>query len=335
MGAPPALELEIARRFGVDLGIEIVLLRPQRVRRIQVLEVGDQPGAVELAVAEVAQQRRRPAAAHQAAGVAHRVLAVHAGPIGQRRTGEHDRAEQLRPDRGQHHQRPAGLAVADDTRLALGVRVPGDHRLDEFRLGMQDVLDRLPGDGLGQEADEIARVAGLQRDADLAVGLEAADAGTVARTRIDHDERHLAAILNFRRAFGRDNADERIVDRALEPPSVDQDFDPEAQDMRGLLRDVLLILVAALPQDIEEQDAALPAVDEIVRQSLLHPSLLRRRPGVKAGAVRPACGASGHSGFGAHRSLSRTGRCARIRGSARAEIGPEPDATMRAVRCAR
>jgi hypothetical protein len=31
-------------------------------------------------------------------------------------------------------------------------------------------------------------MAGLHRDADLAVGLEAADAGTVARARIDNDE---------------------------------------------------------------------------------------------------------------------------------------------------
>ena len=50
VAAPPALELEIARRLGVDLGIEVVLLGPERVGRIQVLEILHQPGAVELAV---------------------------------------------------------------------------------------------------------------------------------------------------------------------------------------------------------------------------------------------------------------------------------------------
>src|SRR5262249_50836637 len=39
VASPPALETEIARRFGVDLGIEIVLLGPKRVGGIVVLEV--------------------------------------------------------------------------------------------------------------------------------------------------------------------------------------------------------------------------------------------------------------------------------------------------------
>ena len=51
------------------------------------------------------------------------------------------------------------------------------HRLDETRLGAAHVLDGLAGHRVGQEADEIARMAGLQRDADLAIVLHAADAG--------------------------------------------------------------------------------------------------------------------------------------------------------------
>ena len=50
-----------------------------------------------------------------------------------------------------------------------------------------------PGIGLGQEADEIAGMPGLERDADLAVGLEAADAGAVPGARIDHHERARAS----------------------------------------------------------------------------------------------------------------------------------------------
>src|SRR5262245_16404117 len=36
MAAPPALETEIALRLGIDLGIEIVLLAPQGIRRIEI-----------------------------------------------------------------------------------------------------------------------------------------------------------------------------------------------------------------------------------------------------------------------------------------------------------
>ena len=83
VSAPPALEVEIARRLGVDIGIEVVLLAPERVGGILVLEILHQPGAVELAVAEIAGQRRQPAPAEQAAAVAHRILAAHASPVGQ------------------------------------------------------------------------------------------------------------------------------------------------------------------------------------------------------------------------------------------------------------
>jgi hypothetical protein len=67
VATPPALEAEIARRLGIDLGIEIVLLAPQRIGRVLVLEVLHQPGAVELAGAEIARQSGEPAAAEQAA----------------------------------------------------------------------------------------------------------------------------------------------------------------------------------------------------------------------------------------------------------------------------
>ena len=52
--APPALELEIARTLGVDLRVQVVLLGPQRVGWVQALEVGDDVGAVENSIAEVA-----------------------------------------------------------------------------------------------------------------------------------------------------------------------------------------------------------------------------------------------------------------------------------------
>src|SRR6516162_3476365 len=51
--APPLFELKIAGWLGVNLGVEIVLLRPIRVGWIEALKVADNPGAVELAVAEI------------------------------------------------------------------------------------------------------------------------------------------------------------------------------------------------------------------------------------------------------------------------------------------
>ena len=49
-----------------------------------------------------------------------------------------------------------------------------------------------PGIGIGQEADEIARMPGFEGDADFAVGLEAADAGTMPGARVDDHERAVA-----------------------------------------------------------------------------------------------------------------------------------------------
>ena len=102
--------------------------------------------------------------------------------------------EKLGSLRGHHHDRPAGLAIADDGRLAFGVGMQRDHPLEEGRLGVDDVLDRLPRHGLGQEADEIAGMPGLEGDADLALRLEPADARSMAGARIDDDERPLARI---------------------------------------------------------------------------------------------------------------------------------------------
>ena len=124
VAAPPLLELEEALALGVDLRVQVVELGPVGVRRVQVLEVVDEVGAVELAVAEIARERGHPGAAEQAARVAHRVLAGDTGPVGDRRAGEQDRPDELRRQRGEHHQRPAALAVADDERLlGLGVQL--------------------------------------------------------------------------------------------------------------------------------------------------------------------------------------------------------------------
>ena len=84
VAAPPALEFQKALGLGVDLGEKIVVLVEERVRRVQGLEVLDQIGPVELAAAKIARQQRGPDPAEHAAGVAHRVLGIVAGPVGHR-----------------------------------------------------------------------------------------------------------------------------------------------------------------------------------------------------------------------------------------------------------
>ena len=68
------------------------------------------------------------------------------------------------------------------------------HFLQERGFGGADILDRLAGHGLGQEADEVAGMASRQRHADLAFLLHAADAGTVSGPRIDDNEGWLGGI---------------------------------------------------------------------------------------------------------------------------------------------
>src|SRR3984885_15299900 len=63
VAAPPALEFKIAFGLGVALGIDVILLAPERVRRIHVFEILHQPRAIELAAAEIAGERSQPAPA--------------------------------------------------------------------------------------------------------------------------------------------------------------------------------------------------------------------------------------------------------------------------------
>ena len=95
--------------------------------------------------------------------------------------------------------------------LPLASGLKGDDALQERRLRHDNVLDGLTSDRLGQEADEVAGVAGLKRHADLALGLEATDAGTVPRARIEDDEGPLLIVdLN---ALRRDDAGQEVVHR--------------------------------------------------------------------------------------------------------------------------
>ena len=274
VAAPVLLEAQVAVGLGVDVGVQVVLLLPQGVGRVQVLEVLHQPGAVEAPGADVAGQCGQPAAAGQAAAVAHRVVA---GPVRDRRAGQDDRPEQLRPDRRGHQHLPAGLAVADHHGLAVA-RMQFADLAHERGLGAHHVLDRLPRHRVGQEADEVARMTGLHRRTDLAVGLEATDARAVAGARVDHDEGALGRV--DRGSGAGHDARQPVVDRARQVQAGEHQFGLEVEHVGHALAQVRLVLVAALAEYVGIQQAALPGVDGVFGRGGTQP----QRVG------RPVCG---------------------------------------------
>ena len=226
--------------------------------------------AVELPRTEVARQQRDPRAAQEAARVAHRVVAVVAGPVRHRRAVDHERPGHVGTRGREHHHRPSALAVADQRGLrALPVAVRDDPH--EFRLRVGDVGERLARLGLREEDHEVDGVARGQRHADLRVLLEPTDAGAMARPRVDDDERPLALVdLHSAR---RNDADECVVARPVVSARVRHDLVTVVQERRlaGLL--VRQPLVAALADRVPEERRALSGVDEVLEP--VRPPLLR------------------------------------------------------------
>ena len=183
---------------------------------------------------------------------------MRARPVGQRRAGDHDRADQIRPDGAHHHDLPAGLAVADQARLALRFRVQLGNLGDEARLGAANVLDGLTWNRVLQEADEVTGMPGLQHLADLALMLHPANARPLPGTRIENDERTLARI--HRNAGRRPDANEDVIHRAIKRPSVQHHLETEVQDRGRYPFLLFLIAVAALAQDVQCQNPTLPSI---------------------------------------------------------------------------
>ena len=90
------------------------------------------------------------------------------------------------------------------------------------RLGAGDVLDGLARHWFRQEPDEITRVAGLERHANLAVGFEAPYARAMAGARIDDHERP-AVWIDFD-PLRRNDPDEGVIDWPLERAAIDEEF---------------------------------------------------------------------------------------------------------------
>ena len=264
--APPALEVEEALRLGVDPGVEVVGLLPERVGRVEVLEVLNEPGAVDDPAAQVGQEVPRPGAAEDPAVVAHRVLAIGPRPVGEGCADERDGAGQLGPDCGQPRHRPAGLAVADDEGLVVGPGVPADDLLEEPGLGLPDVHQGLARDRLRVEPDEVDRVAGAEGEADLGIELEASDPGPLAGPGVDHHDGALRRVDGD--ALRGPDRHQRVVARAVQGPAVDEHVVIEDQHRRLAPLGVLQEGVAMLAQHVPEQDGALDRVHQVLRPGL-------------------------------------------------------------------
>ena len=207
----------------------------------------------------------------------------------------------------------------------------------EDHLGAADVLDGLAGLGLREEGHEIDRVAGAQRHADLALLLEAADAGAVAGARIDHHEGLLRRVERLIRLGP--YAHQGIVDRPLELATVDDHVPGEREDRRMACLVMLDRLVAAFAQHVPEQHRALRGVDPVV------PDLAgrsRRQSGRERGGRRrrlrhllagSAPGLRDRLGQPLRRRLGQPGeRCSL---SARAHDAPcRPNLDIRGICCA-
>src|SRR5215471_21053021 len=140
--------------------------------------------------------------------------------------------------------------------------------LQKFCFGAANIFDRLARHRIGKKSDEVARVAGPQRDANFTVGFEAADSGPVASTWID-DHKRSSTRIDFD-TLRRNNSDKCVIYRAIKLAAVDNEFKVVIKHIRRCLREMLAILVATLAHDIPKQDAALRRIDEIFKGRAEH-----------------------------------------------------------------
>ena len=264
---PPAFEVQESLLLGVDVRKEVGILVPDGRLGLEALEVLREPGSVEATQPKVCKVVRQPHAAHEPGGDAHGIEAGLFRPIGERRTVQYHRSGEALAVRGHERCRPTGLAVAiQDGRLS---EVQPRHVLDKLAKRRQHVRQGLAGAWFREEDDEVDRVAHVKGDADLGVALEAADAGTMARARVDDDDRRLCridAVVPALVSHLRD-AQQCVVGRPLELARVEEHLRPEVQQCWKFQTLMLEHGVGALPQRIEEQDRALQHVP-LIREDI-------------------------------------------------------------------
>src|SRR5262249_22870640 len=226
-----------------------------------ILKILHEPSTVEPSVAEIAGKRSEPTAAQKPSRIAHGIFTMHASPVGQRSAGNNDRPEQFRPNGREHHHRPSRLTIPNDTGLAFRVRMQADHLFEKECLRARHVLNGLARHWFRQETYEVTRVPGLERDTDFAVVLEPTNARTVARARVDDNERS-ACRIELNRLW-RHDSDKSIVDRTLQRPPIDDKLHFIVKDVGRGLGQIFAKLISALAHHVQEEHAALRGINQI------------------------------------------------------------------------
>jgi hypothetical protein len=107
-------------------------------------------------------------------------------------------------------------------------------------------------------------MASLQGHTDFAVGLEAANPGPMASARVDDHERPSRPIDDD--TFGWNDPREDVIDGPVKSAAINDELGVVIQDMRSKLGNMLVILIASLPQHVPEKDAALAGIDQVINR---------------------------------------------------------------------
>jgi hypothetical protein len=134
--------------------------------------------------------------------------------------------------------------------------------LDKPAQGVQHVGDRLSWARLRKESDEIDRIPLMQGNADFRFALKAADAGAMAGTWIDNDNRRLGRVETILDAVvaKAGDAEQRIVCRLFEPASIDNELVFEVKERRFASTIMGQQIIGTLAQRVDEEYPALPDV---------------------------------------------------------------------------
>ena len=138
------------------------------------------------------------------------------------------------------------------------------HFFKKHRLGARDILDGLTRHRFGKKADEVTRMTRPQGETDLAIGLKAANTGTMPSAGINDNEGP-SHWINLD-PKGRHNPHQGIIDRSIKQATIDDEFGFVVKDMRNCFGLVLAILIAALPHHIQKQHASLHSIDEVLHR---------------------------------------------------------------------
>ena len=145
--------------------------------------------------------------------------------------------------------------------------------LQKHRFGRGNVQNRLAGFGVPEEDHEINGMPATQSDTHLAVGFEAANAGTMAGARVN-DQKGPESIIARHHVLGWGDADQGVIHRALQLAAIHHGFIVKNQHRRAAGLFVGDEVIARFAHRIPEKKAALCRIQHV--GSGIHRQILRR-----------------------------------------------------------